>query len=116
MPKPENVKPYEFKKGQTGNPNGRPRKFVCDLKRDGYTQGQINDTIKAMVKMNVEELQEVYDNPSASVLEKTIANSLKKSLSKGDLNSIETLLNRTYGMPKQQIIADNDVKVSFTRD
>jgi hypothetical protein len=25
MPMPENVKPYEFKPGQSGNPNGRPK-------------------------------------------------------------------------------------------
>lgn len=107
---------HQIKKGQVLNPNGRPKKFVCDLKRDGYTQGQINDTIKAMVKMNIDELKEVYNNPLATILEKTIANSLRKSLEKGDLNSIETLLNRTYGMPKQQIISDNDVKVTFSRD
>jgi len=28
MPKPENIEPYKMKKGQTLNPNGRPRKTI----------------------------------------------------------------------------------------
>jgi hypothetical protein len=31
MPKPENIEPYKFKKGQSGNPNGRPKK-IPDLR------------------------------------------------------------------------------------
>jgi hypothetical protein len=34
-------------------------------------------------------------------LEKTIANAMRKSLEKGSLYSIETLLSRVYGKPKE---------------
>ena len=43
----------------------------------------------------------VNKNPKATILEKTIANAMKKSLEKGSLYSIDTLLTRVYGKPKE---------------
>jgi hypothetical protein len=92
-----------FKKGQSGNPNGRPRKYVSLLKEQGYKRSEINDTIQAMMAMDMVELKEVYDNPRATILEKTIANAMRKSLEKGTLYSLETLLSRVFGQPKQEV-------------
>ena len=92
----------KFKKGQSGNPKGRPKKYVSLLVDNGYKRSEINDTIQAMLSMTMQELQEVYSNPDATILEKTIANAMRKSLEKGSLYSIETLISRTYGMPKQE--------------
>ena len=106
-----------FVKGQSGNPNGRPRKYVSALKAQGYRLSEINDTIQAMMSMNSEELKSVYDNPDATILEKTIANAMNKSLVKGSLYSLETLLTRVYGKPKEQaeidITSDNTITVKF---
>lgn len=93
----------KFKKGQSGNPNGRPKKFVTLLKEQGYKRSEINDTIQAMLAMSITELKEVYDNSNATILEKTVAKALSKSLEKGTLYSIETLLSRVYGQPKQEV-------------
>lgn len=92
-----------FVKGQSGNPNGRPKKFVSTLKTLGYKQSEINDTIQNILSMNLDELESVFTDNNATVLEKTIASALKKSLTKGDLFSIETLLTRVYGKAKQEV-------------
>lgn len=97
----ENLKP--FKKGQSGNPNGRPRKFVTTLKEIGYKRSEINDTIQAMLAMDKDELTDAMKNPKATILEMTVASAMKKSIEKGSLYSIETLLSRVFGMPKQEI-------------
>ncbi len=101
-----------FKPGQSGNPNGRPRKYVSLLKEQGYKLAEINDTIQAMMSMDLEELKTVWDNPKATVLEKTIAAAMRKSLEKGSLYSLETLLTRVYGKPKETVDTNNKTELT----
>jgi hypothetical protein len=95
----QNLKP--FPKGNNANPNGRPKKYVSLLKESGYKLSEINDTIQAMMAMDMDELKSVWDNKHATILEKTIANAMMTSLKKGSLYSLETLLSRAFGNPKQ---------------
>lgn len=104
-----NSKP--FPKGTSGNPNGRPRKFVSKLIDQGYKLSEINDTLQAMLAMTISELKEVFDNPNATVIEKTVAAAIKKSIEKGNLDSIETLLSRLYGKPRQTLDVLGDLKL-----
>jgi hypothetical protein len=91
-----------FKKGQSGNPKGRPRKFVCLLKDMGYNKQDVDTTIQNMMSMTIDELADVFKDPKATVLEKTVANAIKKGIEKGSLYSLETLMNRVYGFPNQK--------------
>ena len=103
------------KKGEIRNPYGRPKKYITLLKEEGYKLSEINDTIQTMLSMELDDLKSVWDNPRATILEKTIANALRKSLEKGSLYSIETLLTRVYGKPKEtnQVLTDNKIEVIF---
>ena len=105
----------KFEAGVSGNPNGRPRKYVSLLKEHGYKLSEINDTIQNMMAMDLEELKGVFENPKATILEKTVANAMKRSLEKGSLYSIETLLTRVYGKPREQmdINTDNKIEIVF---
>lgn len=102
-------------KGETGNPNGRPRKIVSKLKMDGYKLAEINDTIQMMVSMTHDEIKRVNSNQNATMLEKTIAAALCRGLEEGELNSIETLLTRVYGKPKEkmEVQSQSIIKVIF---
>ena len=106
---PEGAKPFE--PGESGNPNGRPRKYVTLLKEQGYKLSEINDTIQVMMSMDMDELSDVYKNPKATVLEKTIANAMNKSLQNGSLYSLDTLLTRVYGKPKEQMDIQQDTRI-----
>jgi len=100
MPNEQNLIPPP-QPGEVRNPNGRPKKYVSLLKESGYKLSEINDTIQAMMAMDMDELKSVWDNPRATILEKTIANAMMTSLKKGSLYSLETLLSRAFGNPKQ---------------
>jgi hypothetical protein len=91
------------KKGEVRNPYGRPRKYVSELRAQGYKLSEVNDSIQVLMSMTLDELKEVYTNPKATVLEKTIASAIRKSIEKGSLYSIETLLTRVFGKPKEQM-------------
>jgi len=99
------------------NRDGRPRKYISQLKEQGYKLSEVNDCIQAIMSMDMQELKSVWDNPKATVLEKTIAVALKKSLEKGSLYSIDTLLTRVYGKPKEtaHITNDGKIEVIFTK-
>lgn len=105
-------------KGETMNPNGRPRKYVSLLKESGYKLAEINDTIQAMMAMDMDELKTVWENPKATILEKTVANAMRKSLEKGSLYSLETLLTRVFGKPKEQtdITGVQTIKIVYADD
>jgi len=104
-----------LQKGETANPNGRPRKYISQLREQGYKLGEVNDCIQAIMSMSVDELKDVWDNPKATILEKTIANALMTSLKKGSLYSIDTLLTRVYGKPKEtsDVTMDQKIEVVF---
>lgn len=80
MPKPENIIPHKFKKGQSGNPNGRPRK------------------LPALDKLMADVLGEEKDGITAG---EAILKALRAKATKGDVRAAELLLDRAYGKPKQ---------------
>lgn len=87
----------QFKKGQSGNPNGRPHKLP-DL-----------DILMAEV-LGAEK--------QGKTAAQEILNALYAKAAKGDIRAAEVLLNRGYGLPKQTIKhqGDQDSPVIFKLD
>lgn len=109
---------WHVAKGETSNPNGRPRKFISQLKKEGYKQSEIFDAIQVLISMQPDELEAVKLNPKATVLEITIASAILKSIKNGDLSSLETLLTRVFGKPKEKVeqeinVTNHVIKLKF---
>jgi hypothetical protein len=84
----------KFKKGQTGNPNGRPKKLP-----------QLDELI-------AEVLLEEKDGITAA---KAILMALRSRASKGDTRAAELLLDRAWGKAKQDISLSNKISLEIVR-
>lgn len=80
MPKGVPPEHSKFKKGESGNPNGRPRK------------------LPALDKLMADVLGEEKDGITAG---EAILKALRAKATKGDVRAAEVLLDRAYGKPKQ---------------
>lgn len=92
-----------FKKGEVSNPTGRPKKLVTQLKGLGYSKDDINQTLMNMVAMSREELTAIDKSNDYTILERIVAGALLKSHDKNSLYSLETLLTRVHGKPKEEV-------------
>ena len=101
MPIKPSDNPKPFIKGQSGNPNGRPKK------------------LPELDKLMAEVLGEEKDGITAA---KAILNMLRSKAAKGDIKAAQLLLDRAYGKAKQNIdITTQGEKVTvptiiFTKD
>jgi len=96
MPNPDSVKPFQWKKGECGNPNGRPKK------------------IPEIDKLLAEVLGEEKDGITAA---EAILKALRAKASKGDIRAAEVLLDRAYGKATSNINLKNDnITIRVVRD
>ena len=86
----------QFKEGQSGNPNGRPKKGVS-----------ITDTIRQMMN----EQPEIKKALGAKILDMAL---------KGDITAIKTIWNYLDGMPQQSLkveeISPNDEAMKMLKE
>ena len=77
MPKPENIEPHKYKKGQSGNPKGRPKKLPS----------------------LTEALANVLDDGGID----KIMEAMRKEAAKGNTQAARLLLEYGYHKPKQAL-------------
>lgn len=94
MPNPENVigKGNRFKKGQSGNPKGGPKKLP-DLNQ---------------VLAEVLGIDETGKDGTTRIIQR-----LRKMAEDGNARAAELLLNRAYGMPKQTVEQVGQISVTM---
>lgn len=92
---------HRWQKGQSGNYAGRPKKYISQLVECGYNQSTIYDCISALLAASETQLRSIKDAPEATILERTISAALLRSYERGNLYSLEVLLSRRYGKPKE---------------
>ena len=114
MPNKENIEKHKFKKGQTGNPNGRPPKMETVLKKLFLSEysfklsnSQANEIITSMLSRTRNELLELAKNEDLPFWVSMIVKKAHKDYNSSSIELIEKLFDRVYGKPKQVMDIDH---------
>lgn len=91
--------PSRWKKGQSGNPNGRRNCKGEMVKREMkvFTRRLIAETYNKYINCSVAELREAFKDHSLPAIEGIVAGALLKDRLSGQLVNTEVILDRTIG-------------------
>jgi len=94
--------------GETGNPNGRPKKLVssliAQLKEEGYegvTNGQISDVISLLLNLEKDRVKQLAEDAKQPIYVQRISRRLVTATDKEIGDFIDKQLDRAHGKPKQ---------------
>lgn len=115
MANEENLIPY--KKGQSGNPNGRPKKIENVLKdvflseyNVKLSKSQTEEIIKNILSKSKSELVELAKNDDLPFWISMIAKKATRDYERGSIHLLELLFDRVYGKPKETVDQNIEAK------
>lgn len=100
-----------FKKGESGNLNGRPKRIYTILKEHGYSKEDIRDAFTHIGWQNEDDINEIIDDKEKPMILRLIAKAFKKGADKGDFRYVSEILQHVIGKPKEQIESKNLHKI-----
>jgi len=103
-PSTSHLMPHKWEKGKASpNPLGRPKSLKNMLKLEyDLTPSQTNEAILSLLMHTKSQMQSISHDDTQPMFTRIIAKAILKSYDMGNLYALESLLNRTQGMPKQQ--------------
>lgn len=117
----DNLKPMV--KGETRNPNGRPKKVENVLKEFFLSEyniklssSQTNEIIKSILSKSRSELVELAKNEDLPFWVSMIAKKATRDYEKGSIHLLELLFDRVYGKPKETLestITEKSIKITL---
>lgn len=110
-----------WKKGQSGNPNGRPKKIETIISEVFLSEqnlklskSQVQDIIKVILSKTRNELTDLANDDSLPFWIALIAKKAKRDFEKGSIHILDVLFDRVYGKPKEEVDTNiNIVKFEF---
>ncbi len=100
---PEKMKATQFKKGQSGNPDGARKHDPIMKQLKNLTEEEMMEIGSLVVKGSINELKAISKDPNASALKCMIASVAIKTVAKGDAHALEILLCRLIGKVKDKV-------------
>ena len=96
----KNLKP--IKKGECRNPTGRPKDLLGHKMRL-LTAEEFAEIANLIIKGSIDELRKIAKDDNQTALKVMLSAVAVKIISKGDMNALDTLLNRLVGKVKETV-------------
>jgi hypothetical protein len=94
---PEKMKVTQFKKGETGNPHGRPPISPVQRALKNLTIDTYREVIELVLKGNLKELKAMIEDPNTSAVQVGVATAFMTAIKKGDYSVMERIAERIVG-------------------
>jgi hypothetical protein len=94
----EQLRPYQFRPGQSGNPSGRPKQPLPAAKLEVVTQELLTKT--------VDELKQIVDDPKTPSYKVLTAKAILRSTITGDYSHAKEVIDRAVGKVVERIEQD----------
>lgn len=94
---------YRPAKGETANPNGRPKKIFTILKESGYSKDDIRTAFELVAWLTESEAEEIHTDPTKPMVLKVAAMAFLKGAKKGDFRYISEIMSHVIGKPKETV-------------
>lgn len=98
-------------KGETGNPNGRPRRFVSTVIKELQDAGhepvkpaQVVDVLEQLLNLDIKSVSEIANDDKNPFFLRQVARLIIKDPQK----ALDFCLDRAHGRPKQTVDHKND--------
>ena len=115
MPKPENIVPHQYQKGESGNPQGRPKKvfsvIIAEMKERGIepaTPSNVADIYQYLLALPLSEIIKIAGTPKEeNDLPAIMRIAAKELIGKRGLEIMKEMLDRANGKPKSSLELSN---------
>lgn len=113
----KDIEPHKFKKGQSGNLNGRPKSVLTKLEnligqefKVYLSKADKLRIIEAMLEMSINQLGIIAQDKESPAFMVVLANSIRGDIERKKMSTVDELFCRFWGRPGKEEMQEADHK------